>query len=667
MNPQQTLHQIALCLLILGSPLAQAAEPADPAVSTQIRNLQQMHKSLPFSTDLHIHAQATPASALIRAKPHRDKALISIDILVSGLADRLVAPLQALGMQAISVSDFLISGHLPVTTLTRVSELPGVKHIRRNGAFTRHGRVRSQGFWAARAGSIGRLFDYFGEGIRIGVMSDSFDCLGGAAADIASGDIPADVTIVQELDYCESGTDEGRALIQVMVDIAPSAQYLFHTGVSGGSAGNAEAIRSLHETHNVDIIVDDFASYYEPMFQDDLTTQAIDEVVAAGTVYVTAAGNAGSNSYEQVFRPVYDPVLDVTVHDFDPGPANDSSQLLVIPRGESLTLVLQWDQPHYSVSGGSGSETDMDVFLIDALSATVVASSATNNIGNDPVEVLQFQNPSSAHNDRFKLVIAQAGGIVPGILKYILPLKFNGSIEQYHTFSSTIAGHSNASGAITVGATHYQKSIVFDNPANEVDSFSSLGGTPIIYSASGERLQDFAIIRRKPDVTAPNGVNTTFYPGEDIEGDNKPNFNGTSASAPHVAAIAALILEANPDLTPGHVKNIIQETARDITRMGADTLAEGFDYRSGYGLIHAEAAVRKAIRTDTSKLITTVASQIQYPLPTLETNTEITPVAGIGGTGGAGGAGTMSLLTMSLLASLLLLSATLQAKHAGAS
>ena len=149
-------------------------------------------------------------------------------------------------------------------------------------------------------------------------MSDSFDCLGGAAADIASGDIPADVTIVQELDYCESGTDEGRALIQVMVDIAPSAQYLFHTGVSGGSAGNAEAIRSLHETHNVDIIVDDFASYYEPMFQDDLTTQAIDEVVAAGTVYVTAAGNAGSNSYEQVFRPVYDPVLDVTVHDFDP-------------------------------------------------------------------------------------------------------------------------------------------------------------------------------------------------------------------------------------------------------------------------------------------------------------------------------------------------------------
>src|SRR5207245_5555047 len=58
----------------------------------------------------------------------------------------------------------------------------------------------------------------------------------------------------------------------------------------------------------------------------------------------------------------------------------------------------------------------------------------------------------------------------------------------------------------------------------------------------------------------------------------------TSAAAPHAAAVAALILEAAPTVTPAQVLAALQSTARD---MGP----AGFDNDSGFGLIQADAAL----------------------------------------------------------------------------
>ncbi|MEO1299955.1 MAG: S8 family serine peptidase, partial [Cyanobacteria bacterium J06636_16] len=90
--------------------------------------------------------------------------------------------------------------------------------------------------------------------------------------------------------------------------------------------------------------------------------------------------------------------------------------------------------------------------------------------------------------------------------------------------------------------------------------------------------------RDNVDFVAPDGSNNTFFGTSDFDNDGLPNFFGTSAAAPQAAAVAALMLELDPTLTPADIEQALETTALDMATPGYDRL-------TGTGLIQADAAL----------------------------------------------------------------------------
>jgi hypothetical protein len=214
--------------------------------------------------------------------------------------------------------------------------------------------------------------------------------------------------------------------------------------------------------------------------------------------------------------------------------------------------------------------------------------------GGDPFEIISL--PQSANDleyevsvsrfcgdtSRFRLVLASNGCLVPD------------NVDTSIFREATIFGHPAAAGVVAVAAVDYREIEQGGDrtpPPNviDVEYFSSLGGNlPFFYTGSGVPLPGAPQLRAKPEIAAPDNTNTTFFvPGRDPDGDGLPNFNGTSAAAPHAAAVAALIRQKNPLLSPAGVLNALGATAVDIE-------SPGFDFLSGFGLIDALDAVQAA-------------------------------------------------------------------------
>jgi subtilisin family serine protease len=92
----------------------------------------------------------------------------------------------------------------------------------------------------------------------------------------------------------------------------------------------------------------------------------------------------------------------------------------------------------------------------------------------------------------------------------------------------------------------------------------------------------------------------------ELEGENMPAshrgkgwgiFSGTSAAAPQVAGVIALMLSVNPNLTPAQLKGILAATATDVQRGTTthnQTARVGLDLATGAGLVNALNACLRA-------------------------------------------------------------------------
>ena len=423
-------------------------------------------------------------------------------------------------------------------------------------------------------------FKVEGEGVKVGVLSDSYNLKFGnpAQVDVNNGDLPGignpyntnQVQVFSEYPYGVR-SDEGRAMLQIVHDIAPKATLAFRSGfVSPGDF--SDGVKELQQS-GCHVIVDDVTFITEPFFKDGVVAQAVDFVKSQGVSYFTSAGNYGAKSYEGIFNPINPPTGYVGLaHNFGSG---DYTQGVSLSRG-LYTIVLQWEDSIYSLGQLPGALNDLDIFLVDNTGKRLFGFNRVNT-GEDPMEILQFIVRS---NTTANVLITKAPGNVNVRFKYIV---FRGdiTINEHIAGTSTLVGQANAAGSMAVGAALYLNTPAFGVDTAKIASFSSAGGTYVE-----------GVVRNKPDFVGPNGVNTTVnFNHYNIDGDLLPNFFGTSCSAPHAAGAAALLIEArlkyyNSILSPDSVKLLLQSSASD---MGSP----GFDYSSGYGLIQVDSAINK--------------------------------------------------------------------------
>ncbi|MDF9795962.1 subtilisin family serine protease [Catalinimonas alkaloidigena] len=552
---------------------------------------------------------------------------VAIEAVSIGKTQELLSELKSLGIKNESSFGSMVSGLLPVDKVEQLQGLKYLRFARPTYLKTNIGATTSQGDQVMFSDLAKSKYKITGEGNKIGVLSDSYNTLGGAEAGIQSGDLPGEnnpngyfhpVQVLEDLLPGE-GIDEGRAMMEIIHDVAPGAELAFHTAFLG-QASFAQGIVDLADEGS-DIIVDDVFYFAEPFFQDGIITQAVDIVSDRNVSYFSSAGNSGRDSYEAEFRPVTDEIVlplqigeDVfpstyVFHDFDPGPGEDIFQEIAFdPGSNSFTIAMQWDEPFASVCEGCpGSSSDLDVFIaLEEDTETILYdfSSFFGNLDGDPIEFTSFgfnnSEPISLYLLIGKWVDGEAGEAPdPNIIKYI---SFDGgTIMDDPTFSSTCVGHSNGENTVAVGASFF-----FNNPLyfSDIDrpiinSYSAFGGTPILFNTKGERIE--AQVRNNPDITGPDAGNTTFFfPGLFIgfevpgttEPDEFPQFAGTSASAPHVAAVAALMNDINGErLHNTDINKVLMQTATDMDDPFTPEFDEGYDFKTGAGFVNARKAI----------------------------------------------------------------------------
>jgi subtilisin family serine protease len=512
------------------------------------------------------------------------------------------------------------------------------------------GSVVSEGDTQLRAARARERFGVDGSGVTVGVLSGSYDVETAtqlnAADDIAAGDLPGTgnpcgyTTPVQVLAESRVGVgrDEGRAMLQIVHDMAPRAALAFATA-SDGLYAFADNIRRLRGAGRADIIVDDYYYPEEPFFQDGPINVAIRDVVQDGAIYVTAGGNINVTdssgrpigSYEApAYRPSACPTLKdaggnavipgVDCHDFDAGDDVNPRIGMTLPAGGLIVLNFQWSESWFGVA------TDLDIFLVDEQNNLLAQS--INGLGPSPFELLGYSNATDAPQKLY-LIVGRTSGATPR-LKFVIgsaalaapPISWleYADMRSIDTFGPTTTDHALSADAITVGAAPY-------NDAHRTAPFSS-HGPATVYWAPVESIRAAPplpepSVRAKPDVIATTGARTTFY-GRIMLGGPRCNpsesadavcrFFGTSAAAPHAAGVLALVkqqaYQRDVALDQGQARQLLAQSAQWM---------RGLQDVRGAGLIDAVGAVAAVAQLP----MRVAAMPAQFQMPELFDLTEM--------------------------------------------
>jgi subtilisin family serine protease len=408
-----------------------------------------------------------------------------------------------------------IEGYVRPRQLEKLAGTPGVVVVRAIRAPLVDGFVGPGP--ALHGATAWQKAGFTGEGVKVGILDVGFD---GFAARQGS-ELPASALALCFPDLGVSspnlagcaGDTHGTAVAESIVDMAPNAELFVSNPVS--PADTAAAIAWM--TGNGVRVINFSMSSLQGMGDgtspySDSDYAILDAAVAGGALFVASAGNSGDAYWG---GPATDVDLDGWV-EFGPGTEDNSLRL---GRGEVVSVSLRWADP--------ASDYDVGLWRDGIL---VTGSAEDQAETGDAVETFSYRAPVSS---TYVLGIEHNAGPEAPLLRLMVhgapgPL-------QLHTTAGSLGtpADSRNPGMVTVGAVDYRTPTVIEP-----------------YSSQGPTLDG----RIKPDLVAADCAPTTI----------EAEFCGTSQSAPYVTGAAALLLEADPSLTPTALAALLKQRAMPL-------------------------------------------------------------------------------------------------------
>ncbi len=532
----RTLAIVSLTLLLLGATSwvdqathttsAQKTTP-NPKVDSVLVQLLQMVQSSSVSSQA-VQQAASQAGIPIQGNT------ITVIAQTSGSAAGIVGAVAAVAAQLTgssivrSQSRNFLELQIPLTSaittplavLLQVASITGITYIR--PPLAPQALVVSEGVGVS-GGSSYHGNGLRGQGAKIAVIDLGF---AGFSTARSRGELPVNT---QTFDFSgtglESTTSHGTAVAEIVYDMAPDAQLYLMKIADEVDLENAvdEAIRQ-----GVDII-NHSVGWFNTSFYDGTgpIAAAVQRARAADILWVNAAGNYGLRHWQGF-------ATDSNGNTFVEFASGREGLQFTAQAGETVNAFLTWqDWPT--------SAQDYDLFLVSSTGVTVASSERLQNGSQPPTENLTVRLTSGG---TYELRVKAATVTSP---KQLSLFNLNQNINPFISAGSLVTP-ADAASAIAVGAVSY-----LNWTTGPLQPFSSQGPT-----TDG---------RSKPDITGPDSVSTStagFSP-----------FIGTSASAPHVAGAAALLLSENPTLTASGLESRLKGGAIPMgspTQFGAGRL-----------------------------------------------------------------------------------------------
>lgn len=430
------------------------------------------------------------------------------------------AVVAALGITARQARDTVVEAFVSPSQLVALAAEPDVVGV--DPIVPDQPRVVSEGLPVHHVPGV-HARGYQGAGVKVGVI-DTF--LGFQA--LQGTELPVTITArcyagiglpTSTLSACNTGSGHGTAVAETLMDVAPAAQLFIANPISrldfmdamNWMAASGVKVINYSAARPWDGPGDGTSPFA------DSPLRAVDQAVAGGAVFVTAAGNEAEATW-------YGPFEDLDgdgFHNF--GALNYTSVFLAA--GWTYAAQLRWEDTW------SASSRDLDIGLYDANLRLVAAATATQSggPGHVPFEFVVYTPQVSGV---YHLGLYRRGGAPPGWLQL---QSFTGeplTTNSRGRYSIGSPAESANPGSLAVGAAPW-------NAPTFLESFSSQGPTP-----DG---------RLKPDVVGVDRASTVTY---------GPNgFAGTSQASPHVAGLVALVRQEFPSFTPAQAASYLTSAA----------------------------------------------------------------------------------------------------------